>query len=571
MTNMLNVFKKNIGLLIVLLLSFWAVQSLFIPGFFPIHDDTQVARVFEMNKALKDGMFPVRWVSDLGYGFGYPIFNYYAPLAYYIGGVIQIMGFDALMSTKIMMATGIILAGVFMYFLGKNLWGEFGGVIAGTFYVYVPYHAVEIYVRGDVSEFWAYALIPLVFYSIFMLFKKTKKRFIISGGLGYAGLILSHNLTAMMVTPFLLALIIYLYFFYSKDKKVFFLQLLVILIGLLLSAFYWIPALFEMKYTNIISQIGGGADFRNHFVCLGQLWNSPWGFGGSIPGCLDGLSFKIGKLHLVSALITVFLGITLLMKKKQYQEKILLIIFSFLGFIISVFFMLDISKSIWEIMPAMAFFQYPWRFLLITSFFSSFLAGGLIWVLQTVLGKLIKYNFIYYFIGLTLIVLLTLFNYKIFWPQTIFSKTASDYTNEFSLLWDASKTSDEYMPKDFSKPQIFNDTPKHKLLVQKETIGISNLIEKTQRVSATLNIKKNTTLDISIAYFPAWKVFVDGAERSFSITNKGLNIPLSSGLHKIDIRFEQTLIEKIANLLSLAGIITLIIGIIYSPKKALNK
>ena len=34
---------------------------------FPIHDDTQVARVYEMGKALSDSMFPVRWVEDLGF------------------------------------------------------------------------------------------------------------------------------------------------------------------------------------------------------------------------------------------------------------------------------------------------------------------------------------------------------------------------------------------------------------------------------------------------------------------------------------------------------------------------
>ena len=72
-------------LIIVILLSYWSISHLLLPGFFPIHDNTQVQRVFEMSKSLRDGMFPVRWVSDMGYGFGYPIFNFYAPLAYYFG------------------------------------------------------------------------------------------------------------------------------------------------------------------------------------------------------------------------------------------------------------------------------------------------------------------------------------------------------------------------------------------------------------------------------------------------------------------------------------------------------
>src|SRR3990170_1206496 len=112
--------KEYIFIALIFLLSYWALKSLFIPGFFPIHDDTQVSRVYEMAKALKDGMFPVRWVADLGYGYGYPIFNFYAPLAYYVGGFFTLLGFYALISTKIMMILGILLSGVFMYLLARK-------------------------------------------------------------------------------------------------------------------------------------------------------------------------------------------------------------------------------------------------------------------------------------------------------------------------------------------------------------------------------------------------------------------------------------------------------------------
>ena len=95
-------FKKLFPLIIILTLSFFAVKPLLLPGFFPMHDDTQVARVFEMGKVLQNGIFPVRFVPDLGYGYGYPIFNFYAPLAYYIGASFIFLGFDALLATKIM-------------------------------------------------------------------------------------------------------------------------------------------------------------------------------------------------------------------------------------------------------------------------------------------------------------------------------------------------------------------------------------------------------------------------------------------------------------------------------------
>src|SRR3989338_301809 len=207
---MVNLIKRNWGILAVILLYFWAIKPFFVPGFFPMHDDTQVARVFEMGKALKDGVFPVRWVADLGYGYGYPIFNFYAPLAYYVGGFFNILGFDALTATKIMMILGILLSGVFMYLLAREFWGKLGGVVSGLFYVYAPYHALDIYVRGDVAEFWSYAFIPLMFWGVYKVFKDPKWKWAVAGSLGYAGVILSHNLTAMMVTPFLIIVVIIL-------------------------------------------------------------------------------------------------------------------------------------------------------------------------------------------------------------------------------------------------------------------------------------------------------------------------------------------------------------------------
>ena len=473
----MNFLKKNYGLLVVLVLSFWAVKSFFIPGFFPMHDDTQVARVFEMWKVLISGVFPVRVVPDLGYGYGYPIFNFYAPLAYYAGAVFMLLGFDALIATKIMMVLGIVLAGIFMYLLARKFFGELGGVVSGLFYIYAPYHAVDIYVRGDVAEFWAYAFIPLAFLGFY-------RKNLLLGAIGFSGLILSHNLTAMMVTPFLLILILLNIFFSSRGEKlkVAYRSLLAQFFGLALSAFYWIPALVEMKYTNVLSQIGGGANFRDHFVCVGQLWNSMWGFGGSVAGCNDGLSFKIGKLHIL--LVIAVSVIMLFVGKIRKSNNGAIIFFSLLGFLMSVFLMLETSRIIWETIPAMAFFQYPWRFLILASFFSSVLAGSLIFLLK-------QFGIKPYLTALLLLIFLLFFNIKLFIPQTILPKTAADYTNENALKWTVSRISDEYLPPDFKKPKNEIDVYKGQSSIrvpQTPTEKISNVVSLVGILALALDI-----------------------------------------------------------------------------------
>lgn len=570
------------------MLSFFAVKPLFVQGFFPMHDDTQVARVFEMGKALKDGVFPVRWVKDLGYGYGYPIFNFYAPLSYYAGGFFSLLGFDALLATKIMMGLGIALAGVFMYVFAREFWGDLGGVVSGLLYLYIPYHALDIYVRGDVAEYWAYAFIPLVFFGLHKVFSTSNSnkrayaqsfKWIGLGALGYCGVILSHNLTAMMVTPFVVAVALFYGFVSNKNKKVFTLYSLscTLLLGLLLSAFYWIPALFEMRYTNALSQVGGGANFRDHFVCINQFWDSPWGFGGSIPGCIDGLSFKIGKLHLLLGFLAVGLSALLLFRKKilmsfkeinDYDMEFAAIALSFFGFIVSVFLMLEISRSIWEAIPPMAFFQYPWRFLILVSFFLSFLAGSLFWLMQ-IIGNKSKYLITArYVISAAVILALVIFAGRLFQPQTMYAKKSSDYTSTKALQWTASRISDEYMPENFAKPESIMDLPGSKFSIVNGIAKIRTFWAKTQRATAVVDARNNTVLRIALADFPAWRVFVDQREKSFSVTNRGIIISMSSGLHTVDVRFEQTILEKIANLLSLAGVAVLIIAIIYVRKKS---
>ena len=253
----MNLIKKFLPIILVILLSYWAIKPFFAPGFFPMHDDTQVARIYEMGKALSDGMFPVRWAADLGYGYGYPIFNFYAPFAYYFGGALNLLGLDALVSAKLMMIVGIILSGVFMYLLARELWGKIGGLVSSLFYVYAPYHAVDIYVRGDVAEFWAYAFIPLAFYGFLKVYKEKKWKYIVIGAFGFSGVILSHNLTAMMITPFLMFLLFFLLISDTKEKigSIFYF-LITLFFGISISAFYWLPALVEMKFTNVLSQIG---------------------------------------------------------------------------------------------------------------------------------------------------------------------------------------------------------------------------------------------------------------------------------------------------------------------------
>lgn len=545
-------------LAILILVSLLAIAPFFNSGFFTMHDNTQVQRVFEMKKALLDGMFPVRWVPDLGYGYGYPIFNFYGPLPYYIGAFISLLGLDVLFATKTMIAASIIGSSFAMYVLAKEFWGKIGGLFSAVLYLFAPYHALNIYVRGDVGELYAYFFIPLIFYGIWKHYKTQNFNYLLIGSLSYAGLITSHNLSAMMVTPFIILTVLFL-FVRSRKLSHFALPLL----GIILSSFYFIPALGEMNYTNVIKIIGKDV-YQDHFVCLPQLWDSLWMYGGSIPGCIDGLSFRLGKIHIIGSIFAFALALLSLKKDKQ---KSFVVFFSSLLLLISIFFLLDVSGSIWKILPYIDYLQYPWRFLLLASFFSSFASGALIYSLS----KFQKENAKWVWFGLYIALLISpiILYSKLFVPQDYLNKGPDDYTNKRFITWDTSRISDEYMPRFFNTPNTGEEIIEEK--INGESINANKIYEKTNSLLADIEASEDTLVIVHIPYFPAWKYYINGNQIDVSETESGVSFPVSKGTSNLRVRFEQTPIEKTGNALSISGVGIIIAGIIYKRKRKSNE
>src|SRR5436190_131035 len=121
---------KFAPLLIILLVSFFSWQPLLSSGFFSMHDDQQVARLFALDKSLMAGQFPVRWVSDFGFGYGYALFNFYPPLVYYLGEIFHLLLHTGFIdSIKLVWFTALVGSGIAMYFLSRKFFGKVAGVL----------------------------------------------------------------------------------------------------------------------------------------------------------------------------------------------------------------------------------------------------------------------------------------------------------------------------------------------------------------------------------------------------------------------------------------------------------
>src|SRR3972149_8323365 len=102
-------------LVIVIFFGLLAGRTLLPSGYFNMHDDLQMMRQLEMEKCFADRQIPGRWVQDMGYGFVFPLFNFYPPLPYLIGQGIRFLGFSFVDTVKITFALSFIVSGVSMY------------------------------------------------------------------------------------------------------------------------------------------------------------------------------------------------------------------------------------------------------------------------------------------------------------------------------------------------------------------------------------------------------------------------------------------------------------------------
>jgi hypothetical protein len=513
-----------------------------------MHDDTQPARIFEMAQAMRQGQFPVRWVGDLGYGFGYPLFNFYAPLPYYIGALLVIAGLPLVIATKVIFGLPFLIAALTMYGLARKLWGEYGGVLSAVLYTLAPYHAVQLYVRGAVGELWAYALLPVVFMGICTT--NTRKRLlgILISGLGISAIILSHNITALicgilLAIWFLIELIKTLAITKNFERPIKIAGSL--LVGTALTAFFWLPALSESSLTKSYTLVTGSNDFHQHFLFIDQLWNSPWGFAGSAVGRADGMSFMAGKIHLVLVAIGLLFWIVKRKKLSGWGNSLLLG-----GLVVSVLMTLPISLVIWERIPGLNFIQYPWRFLVFISFFSALLGGMVIqWRPST------WYRPVVFVIAAVICVG---YYSKYFQPQFLEPFSEAKYVSDTALKWDISKISDEYLPKNFPIPKSAVESAQTPI----KTIGDIIITQQDitfQRKSVDLEAAEAGELVFATAYFPGWHLVVDSAEIKPLIRDGLVTVGLTPGKHAVTLFFSDTPVRQVGSIISIISITALLI------------
>jgi len=539
-------FKTHLFIFTIIIISFFSWRELLRPGFFPMHDDLQAMRLLQMDKCIKDGQIPCRWVPDMGYGYGYPQFNYYPPLPYYVMEIFHLLGFSILDSVKAVFALSIVLSGLTMFIFVRSLFGDLAGFISAVFYMYAPFRASDIYTRGAVGEFCSFVFLPLVFWSSYQLARSGKIRCIAWLALSYGSLLVTHNQMSLIFTPILIVWSL-LIVFLVKNWGYIFKFCIAGLWGIGLAAFFIIPALFEMKFAHTETLLSGYFNYLAHFVSLRQMFFSThWGFGSSELGPFDDLSFSIGILHwLFSA--SSLIGAAVLFKKNKTLSVIIFFIAAF-G-ILAAFLAHNRSVWIWNHISVLAYLQFPWRFLVISTFSFSVLSGVTIYFIR---GMELKILFVALAIPLVL-----LFNAFFFRPREWFY--ISDQEKFSGELWEKQLTISifDYLPIYATMP------PSHKAPEMPQIVGGQAKINQYQKgtnwQSLKLEVQKEeVTVLLPLFDFPGWQVAVDDKKVETNHDNSLglLTFTVEKGTHDVKVRLKDTPVRLLSNMISLFSLLS---------------
>jgi hypothetical protein len=382
-------------LFLTLLLTVFALGPLLQPGYFwGTHDARHnVYFLFEFDRSIQDGIWYPRWAPDFTFGYGYPFFNVYGPLAYYVGEVFHLIGFDFVSSVKIVFGLSIVLSGLTMYLFVRRLMGPKAGLVAALVYVYVPYHVFDLYVRAALAESVTFVFIPLVLWGCYEAVQNPRLTNIVGLGLAYAGLMFTNNLvwllyTLLVVPAYLIMLVLAqvnrgqplrelsresFFPFVANLLRISIPPLAGLLLGLGLSAIFWIPMATEFKYVRVDQWYAGRYDYRDDFVYFFQLFSPTWGFGTSSPGPGDTVSFQLGAVPFVLSV----LSLAVLKQVKDWALRRQILFFQAVT-LVAIFLLLPAAVTTWELLSPVRFAQFPWRYLTFTVLSTAVLAGSII-------------------------------------------------------------------------------------------------------------------------------------------------------------------------------------------------
>ncbi len=510
----------------------------------PLH----VHRIQAMTLLLaKDNLWP-RWVPYFHLGFGYPIFNFYPPGVFYLGGLLGQIGIGAASAFVILSALAWVIGSTGMYALAKTFLPGSAALLAAALWTYAPSRLYEVWYQGSLPQMVAAALVPWLFFALArMAFAPTRRAAALTAGL-VAGVILTHIPIAFITALYAVPAAILLVGWATRHRRREFLRRLAVLAGSVLlggglSAIFWLPMLLELHHVGAWTDNADRQYFisylKSTFLMPGAIFSQPRPFD------VTDLTLRFPTtLGLVGGVLGL-IGLGGLL----WRRKIALAALLAVGLLFTLFMLTDYSLDVWLSLPFFRQLRYPERFLRLGAVLVALLGGAALsivpkrWEMIGLAGSMslviaAALPLIYAPVNYARMDHLTALDEINFEEETRAWGTTS--YDEFDPNWGAT------IPRPGAVPDAeqYIDHPLRLVVYDQDLIEQFPDLKTESLDDATLRVTTTSARPVRFRqyYYPGWQVTLDGAPvRAYAEADLGLlTVDVPAGEHVLTLRYAGT-------------------------------
>lgn len=443
-------------------------------------------RALEYVGAWRSGAWWPRWAADMYAGYGCAFFNFYAPGVFVVAGVPLLAGASVATALKLALLV-FTLAGVGGIF--GFVWSETrradAAWLAAILYLVYPYHATQVFVRGDLAEYCANCLMPLTLWAYRALGRAPASRVVAvscsAAGL-HAATLLTHTLTGQWLTELLGLYVVYQAWrswrrgASAGNRWRAALLVLVFGCGCGLTAIYALPALLERPLVHIERMTEGGLATVRNFI--DGVWVTQPGF------------FFVGY----AVLLTPFGVLAACLRRRRVV--VVPVVLVAVGLVLSLA-MLRFTLPLWKYLPFGEYIQFPWRLLGFVGMLAALAWGcaaaellprraALAWPIVVVVALAIGWDARRAFPA----------DHH---PMTVDEVPQS--TADIARQWHTTVISDEYLPRGAPKP-----TPRPGYVLRQDGATVDLALRSGLGFKLDVGGMAGSSFELHALWFPGWKV-----------------------------------------------------------------
>jgi hypothetical protein len=503
----------------------------------------------------------------MAYGYGFPLFNFYAPLSYYAAELVSLLAQNLQLGLRLTFALGIYLSGLTMYRWARDSFSAPAALAGAAAYMYAPYHGYDIFFRGNLAESFAWWFLPLILWCTSRLVRTQSWGWFTAATLAYAGLLLTHNAFALLFSPLLIAYPLWFLLFAPSAPRPITRPLvqiaLVAVFGLALTTFFWFPALTERGLVHSDRLLVPPTFvYWGNFATVAELFSPP------LPVYPDLLNPTIPRALGLAILLFTLPGLLWLRPGRNLTIRTEWLFFGLVT-VVYVLLTLPLSRPVWDSLPLLEYVQFPWRLLGCT-------AVSLAWLVAAGVDALTPAYHptnspstplpTPYSLFPTLFAILLIPTTSLFWftPRLcpgLDNPTVADLVQFEQLTATIGTTAKgEYVPKTVAQfPAEPATTPFASLPEGGQWLAMDR---EPLKLTGEFETAVPTTLQANLFAYPGWVAWLDGERVAIQPSQPhGLvSVAAPPGRHTIEISWQEPNSRRVANATS--GFALLMLGLI---------